>query len=82
MNYSGFPQALKHNLQKCSEQIISARQARMNNFTVVLKRAQHGDAQAAEELLPLVYEELRQVAAARSSTLSGRDPRRLCSGTE
>ncbi len=33
--------------------------------TVILNRAQQGDPQAAEELLPLVYDELRRVAAAR-----------------
>jgi RNA polymerase sigma factor (TIGR02999 family) len=37
----------------------------MNEVTVILERAQQGDAQAAEELLPLVYAELRRLAAAR-----------------
>jgi len=37
----------------------------MSEITRVLDRAQHGDAKAAEELLPLVYDELRRVAAAR-----------------
>jgi len=37
----------------------------MSDITRVLDRAQRGDAKAAEELLPLVYEELRRVAAAR-----------------
>jgi RNA polymerase sigma factor (TIGR02999 family) len=39
----------------------------MSDITRVLDRAQHGDPKAAEELLPLVYDELRRVAAARMS---------------
>lgn len=35
----------------------------MNEVTQILHRAQGGDAKAAEELLPLVYEELRRLAA-------------------
>jgi RNA polymerase sigma factor (TIGR02999 family) len=37
----------------------------MNAITVILNRAQQGDPKAADELLPLVYEELRKLAAAR-----------------
>jgi RNA polymerase sigma factor (TIGR02999 family) len=37
----------------------------MNQVTHVLDRAQRGDPKAAEELLPLVYEELRRLAAAK-----------------
>ena len=37
----------------------------MSDVTHVLHRAQQGDARAASELLPLVYEELRKLAAAR-----------------
>jgi RNA polymerase sigma factor (TIGR02999 family) len=37
----------------------------MSNVTVILNRAQQGDPQAAEELLPLVYDELRRVAASK-----------------
>jgi RNA polymerase sigma factor (TIGR02999 family) len=37
----------------------------MNAATVILNRAQQGDPKAAGELLPLVYDELRRVAAAR-----------------
>jgi len=37
----------------------------MSVVTVILNRAQHGDLKAAEELLPLVCDELRRVAAAR-----------------
>jgi RNA polymerase sigma factor (TIGR02999 family) len=35
----------------------------MSDLTQVLDRAQQGDPNAAEELLPLVYEELRKLAA-------------------
>ena len=37
----------------------------MSDVTHILDRVQQGDAKAAEELLPLVYEELRKLAAAR-----------------
>jgi RNA polymerase sigma factor (TIGR02999 family) len=37
----------------------------MSTVTVVLHRAQQGDPTAANELLPLVYDELRKLAAAR-----------------
>ena len=37
----------------------------MSDVTVILNRARQGDPQAAEELLPLVYDELRRVAAGR-----------------
>lgn len=37
----------------------------MSDVTRILDRAQQGDPQAAEELLPLVYEELRKLAAHR-----------------
>lgn len=37
----------------------------MSDLTQVLDRSQQGDPRAAEELLPLVYEELRKLAAAR-----------------
>jgi len=37
----------------------------MSDVTHILERAQHGDRQAAGELLPLVYEELRSLAAQR-----------------
>ena len=35
----------------------------MSEVTHILDRVQRGEAQAAEELLPLVYEELRRLAA-------------------
>jgi RNA polymerase sigma factor (TIGR02999 family) len=37
----------------------------VGDVTVILGRIEQGDPQAAEELLPLVYEELRKLAAAR-----------------
>jgi RNA polymerase sigma factor (TIGR02999 family) len=37
----------------------------MSAVTLLLTRAQQGDANAASELLPLVYDELRKLAAAR-----------------
>lgn len=38
---------------------------RMNDVTRILSAIEQGDAQAAEQLLPLVYEELRKLAAQR-----------------
>src|SRR5712691_2399162 len=35
----------------------------MSDATEILKAAEQGDAQAAEQLLPLVYDELRKLAA-------------------
>jgi RNA polymerase sigma factor (TIGR02999 family) len=37
----------------------------VSEVTLILERAQRGDPKAAEELLPLVYEELRKLAAHR-----------------
>ncbi len=37
----------------------------MSDVTQILQRVDHGDAKASEELLPLVYKELRRLAAAR-----------------
>ena len=37
----------------------------MSNITLVLDAISKGEAQAAEKLLPLVYDELRNLAAAR-----------------
>jgi RNA polymerase sigma factor (TIGR02999 family) len=37
----------------------------MSDVTQILERVEKGDGKAAEELLPLVYEELRRLAAAR-----------------
>jgi len=35
----------------------------VSDVTQILERVEQGDAKAAEELLPLVYEELRKLAA-------------------
>ena len=37
----------------------------MHEITVILNRLEHGDSQAADQLLPLVYDELRKLAAAK-----------------
>ena len=37
----------------------------MSDVTQILSAIEGGDAQAAEQLLPLVYDELRKLAAAR-----------------
>jgi RNA polymerase sigma factor (TIGR02999 family) len=37
----------------------------MNEFTRILSAVQHGDRHAAEQLLPLVYDELRKLASQR-----------------
>src|SRR6516225_4826219 len=37
----------------------------MSEVTRILSAIEHGDAQAAEHLLPLVYDELRKLAAER-----------------
>jgi len=37
----------------------------MSQLTTILDRAAEGEAEAAHDLLPLVYEELRKLAAAR-----------------
>ena len=37
----------------------------MNDVTRILFQIEHGDPQAAEQLLPLVYDELRKLAAAK-----------------
>jgi len=42
----------------------------MSDLTVILNRVEQGDPQAAEELLPLVYEELRKLAAAKMANES------------
>lgn len=40
----------------------------MSEVTRILEAAQQGDAKAAEELLPLVYDELRRLAAAKMAS--------------
>ncbi|MCP4251527.1 MAG: sigma-70 family RNA polymerase sigma factor [bacterium] len=43
----------------------------MSDVTRILTAIEHGDARAADELLPIVYQELRRLAAAR---LAGEQP--------
>ena len=43
----------------------------MNDVTAILSKIESGDSKAAEQLLPLVYQELRRLAAAK---LSGEKP--------
>jgi hypothetical protein len=40
----------------------------MSEITFLLEAANRGDSQAAEQLLPLVYEELRRLAAAKMAS--------------
>ena len=42
----------------------------MSDVTRILDRVQQGDPKAADELLPLVYEELRKLAAAKMAQQS------------
>lgn len=42
----------------------------MSDFTQILEAAQQGDPKAAEELLPLVYGELRKLAAFKMASES------------
>ena len=42
---------------------VSAMLGAISNVTQILKSIQHGDPQAAEQLLPLIYDELRKLAA-------------------
>src|SRR4051812_30767345 len=41
------------------------RPSAMNDVTRILSEIEHGDPQAAEQLLPLIYDELRKLAAQR-----------------
>jgi RNA polymerase sigma factor (TIGR02999 family) len=43
----------------------------VSEVTLILERAQQGDPKAAEELLPLVYDELRKLAAGRMANEAG-----------
>ena len=44
----------------------------MADVTQILSAVEAGDPRAAAELLPLVYDELRKLAAARMNAASGR----------
>jgi hypothetical protein len=48
----------------------------MSEFTQVLERGETADEKAAEELLPLVYTELRKLDAARIRWLAVSEPNR------
>ena len=43
----------------------------VSDITLILNAVQEGDPKAAEELLPLVYEELRRLAAAKMAEQPG-----------
>jgi RNA polymerase sigma factor (TIGR02999 family) len=43
----------------------SSHRVNSNEITLILQRIEHGDEQAADRLLPLVYQQLRHLAAAR-----------------
>src|ERR1700723_2318321 len=55
----------------CRQQIFwrntreSANRRWLSDVTRILEAIEHGDPQAADELLPLVYEELRKLAASK-----------------
>lgn len=44
---------------------VSDNRLTLSNLTRIIDSIEHGDSNAADELLPLVYEELRKLAAAR-----------------
>jgi hypothetical protein len=47
---------------------IDLKHFQMSDVTVILNRVEEGDPKAAEELLPLVYDELRRLANARMAS--------------
>lgn len=53
---------------RCRPSGKRAKQRRVSEATLILERAQQGDPKAAEALLPLVYEELRCLAASKMAT--------------
>lgn len=52
-------------LQNCRYSSEGLCSSAMTDVTRILSAIEHGDASAAEQLLPLVYEELRRIAAQR-----------------
>jgi hypothetical protein len=54
----------------------------MNDLTRILEAVEHGDAEAADQLLPLVYDELRRLAALRLAqekpTVTRKQPTSSC----
>jgi hypothetical protein len=56
--------------------------ADMSDVTKILTAIEDGDSQAAEDLLPLVYQELRKLASAKLAKISsGQSLRRQCLST-
>src|ERR1700757_5289183 len=51
-------------------QLWKMRRIRMTDVTHILSAIEHGDPHAADQLLPLVYDELRKLAAARMAAES------------
>jgi RNA polymerase sigma factor (TIGR02999 family) len=49
------------------KQFVTVRRVNPGDITVILQRIERGEEKAAERLLPLVYDQLRQLAAARMS---------------
>jgi RNA polymerase sigma factor (TIGR02999 family) len=52
-------------MQRCANSTLCAN---LSEVTRILKNIEHSDRKAADELLPLVYEELRKLAAAKMSS--------------
>ena len=48
-----------------TRRISTASETPPGEITLLLQRAESGDAQAADRILPLVYDELRKLAAAK-----------------
>jgi len=57
------PEHLRGTVTDFIPQTASVIKTRVNELTVILRRIEQGDPHAANELLPLVYEELRKLAA-------------------
>ena len=53
----------------------------MGDVTVILEAIQRGEPQAAEELLPLVYEELRRLAAGKMANEKPEGPQVRIAGS-
>jgi DNA-binding GntR family transcriptional regulator len=57
------------------------RPSAMTEVTQILASIEQGDAQVAEHLLPLVYAELRRLAAQKLAREARPDPRSHCPGS-
>lgn len=64
---TGRSSTLQKRSQSCQGGCTSLKRAVMNDVTRILQAASGGDPKAAQELMPLVYEELRKLAAYRMS---------------